>query len=96
MEEKDLFSELHLETFSEEERQRFIADVGELLQKRVLLRIAQDMKEEDKEEFEKFLEDENTTPEQVNDYLREKFPNIDEIIGEEIEAIKKDFLSVME
>jgi len=90
-----IFEELKIENLSDEEKADFLARAGELLQKRILLRIIDSMNEKEQEEFEKFLEKE-TNQEKINQYLEEKVPNLEEIIKEETEAMRKDILGFFE
>ena len=90
-----IFEELKIENLSDEEKTDFLARAGELLQKRILLRIIDSMNEREQEEFEKFLEEE-TSQEKINQYLEEKVPNLEEIIKEETEAMRKDILGFFE
>lgn len=92
----DLSSQLGLGDLSEEDRAGILAKAGQLVQRKILLRIEKEMSEEEREKFEKFLEEKGDNPDEVEKYLRENVPNIDEITKEEIEETRKDILGQME
>ena len=90
-----IFEGLGIEGLSDEEKASFLAKAGELLQKRILLRIIASMDEKGQEEFEMFLEEESNQ-EKINQYLEKKVPNLEEIIEEETEAVRKDLSEFFE
>ena len=91
-----LFGRIDLENLPEEERAEILTKAGQLIQKKILLRIEEEMSDEEKKKLEEFLEEEGEDPEKVENYLRENIPNLDEIIKEEIEETRKDILGQME
>lgn len=59
-----------------------------IIRKRVLLRAVELLPEEKQEEFNKILSEENQ--EKTDQFLGENIPNIQEVIDEEIENLKRE------
>lgn len=87
-----LIKELGIENLSPQDQTEVILEIGRVIQQNIILRTLDELKEEDKNEFDKFLADEN----KMNDYeaswnfLRSKISNFDEIVNEEVAKFKKD------
>ena len=91
--QKDLFVELNLQNLPNEKKEQFILQVGEIIQKNVVMRVITEMSESDKDEFEIVLKENN--PEKTQTFLQEKFPNLDEILKEEISKFKQQTIETM-
>jgi len=94
MEEKNLLKEniissLGLEELSEERKVVLIDNFSELAEKRILLRIMQELPKEAYDEFEKVAE---AGEDKKMEFLRLKISNLDEIIQEEILKVKKELI----
>lgn len=88
-ENNNLSSQLDLSNLSEENRAKILTKTGELLKKRILLRIEEEMNEKQMNEFQKLLEERGDDPNKIEEYLRENIPNIDEITKEEVEKTRE-------
>ena len=90
----DVLAQLGLGSISDEKKAEIISKISELAQKRIILRVTEEMSEDQRENFEKFLETEED-PAKIENYIRENIPNIDSIIEEEMSLLKNDVLSQM-
>ena len=61
-----------------------------IIQKRMVIRITNELKDEDKDEFIKMSEEKNQDV--LASFLQTKIPNLNEIITEEITNIKQELL----
>ena len=61
-----------------------------IIQKRMVIRITNELKDEDKDEFIKMSEEKNQDV--LASFLQPKIPNLNEIITEEITNIKQELL----
>ena len=90
----DVLAQLGLGNIPDEKKAEIISKISELAQKRIILRVTEEMSEDQRENFEKFLETEED-PAKIENYIRENIPNIDSIIEEEMSLLKNDVLSQM-
>jgi len=86
----DLIKELGLEKLNEQQRQEILAQIGEVLQQRLVLRMLEEMPEEKKEEFGKILQDNQEDPKVVEDFLANNIPNMEDVVLEEIGKYKTE------
>ncbi len=92
-EEKNLLSQLGLENLNEEEKAEILLKIGELVQKRAIARILDEMSEEEAKDFSSFLEDRKNGPGEIEEYLRNNVSNFEEIIEEEAKSVREDLIS---
>jgi len=90
----DILAQLGLGNIPDEKKAEIISKISELARKRIILRVTEEMSEDQRENFEKFLETEED-PTKIEAYIRENIPNIDSIIEEEMSLLKNDVLSQM-
>jgi len=87
---KNIIVELGLQDLAENRKLDLLGKMGELIQKRVLLRAIKSLSVVDKEEFDKILGREDA--QEVYHFLISKVPNIDEITDEEVIAFKEEVI----
>ena len=90
----DITKELDLKDLTEEDRQKILVQVTDSLLKRLIIRVYDKLTEADQKEFDKLAEMGNA--EKVDEFLRTKVPDLDEIRDEELEGLiseMKDFLA---
>ncbi len=94
----DLIKELGLENLSKEEQEKLLLEMGEIIQQRVMLRVAEKMSDEDKEKFVKILEEkkEGSQIVEVEGFVKEKVPEIEDIILEEIGRYKQEIKDLID
>lgn len=94
--EQNIIAELGLESLPEEQKISLLENMATLVQKRVMLRIMEILSEAEKDQFEKFLEEKGEDAPEIAEFLREKIPNLDEVVKEEIIKLKKEVLEKIE
>jgi len=92
--QKDLIVELGLQALPDDKKEEMVLRIGELIQQNVVLRIISEMPEGDKDEFEKVLSEE--TGEKTMDFLQAKFPNLNQVVEEEIAKFKQEAINQMQ
>ncbi len=93
---ENLLSQLGLENLNEEEKARILLKIGELVQKRAIARILDEMSEEEAKDFCSFLENYKDEPKKIEEYLRNNVPNFEGIIKEEAKNVREDIVSQLE
>lgn len=91
----DLIKELGLDTLSQNQQEELLLQVGEVIQQRIILRIVDEMKDEDKDRFTALLDKSDENPDEVEEFLKEKVPNLDQISVEEIGRYKGELLELI-
>lgn len=90
----DLIKELGIDKLPEEKREQVLMQMGEIIQQRTLLRLAEEMTDEQKDEFNKALDENKENPEKVTEYLQTNFPELDKIVMEEIGKYKQEIMDL--
>jgi hypothetical protein len=87
---QNIIKVLGLEDLPEKRKLALIEKMTEIIQKRLLIRITEELKEEDKDEFIKISETKDEKA--LSDFLQTKIPNLDKIILEEIIKFKQELI----
>lgn len=85
---KILFEELGLDNLSEDKKLQLMMKWGDIVQKSIIIRVIQELPEEDKEEMDQLLAREKIDAQEVYDFLDKKLPNLEEITREEINKFR--------
>ena len=86
----NIISLLGLESLSDEEKQSIIDKASELVQKRLILRLMDQLTDEQSAKLDSLAG--NATD--VYAYIAEIMPNFEEVVNEEIVAVKEQMLNV--
>ena len=86
---ENIVAALGLEILPEEKKAALIEQMAELSEKRIVLRLMQELPEKAHKEFEKIEESDNQAK---MEFLQQKFSNLAEIIQEEIVKVKKEVI----
>lgn len=92
---EDIYKELKLDEMTEADKQSLVIQITDSLIKRLMLRIYDKLKPEDRSEFDKLAESNDSK--KVDAFLKLKVPDFDEIREEELEGLikeMKDFVSM--
>jgi hypothetical protein len=92
----DLIKELGIDKLPRERQEELLAQMGEIVQQRILLRLLEELPEEDKDEFAALLEANQDNPEVVEMFLKEKVPNMDVLAMEEIGKYKSEVMELLD
>ena len=87
--QQNIIQQLDLTALDDDKKIALIDKMSEVVQKRLTLRIIEEMQEENKKEFEKILD---TTPEKVSEFLQKVFPNFLELVQEEVVRLKEELV----
>ena len=83
----NIINALKLENLPDIEKAELLYEMSQLVQDRVILRMVKDLSEIDAQEFNEIKEDDQEG--QLN-FLENKFPNLLNIINEEIKVVRKE------
>jgi uncharacterized protein YbcC (UPF0753/DUF2309 family) len=86
---ENLISALGIESLSDEKKASLIEKMAELTEKRIILRLMEELPESAHQEFEKIAGEGDQIKIQ---FLQERVPNLREIIQEEVGKVKKEIL----
>lgn len=86
--DEELLKELGLDNFSEEDKDAILASIAETLQLKIGVKLVQLLGETKLEEFNKLTE-EGKGIDAMN-YLKENVPNYEDIVKEELDALKSN------
>jgi DNA-binding MarR family transcriptional regulator len=90
----DIVKELNLDSFTEEEKNEILVQLTDSLLKRLFLRVQDNLNEQDRKELEQLSEKKDQ--QKIEEFLREKIPNLDQIRDEELRGLveeMRDFIS---
>ncbi len=90
---ENIISVLGLEDLPEERKASLIEKFSELAEKRIVLRLMEELPEEGHREFEEIAD---KGDEEKAEFLQKKFANLDEIIEEEALKVKKELFDESE
>lgn len=88
----DLSKELGLDTLPENQRVELEAKMAEVLEDRIMTSVFMSLSDDDKMELEEKLGTDN----EVMGFLKEKIPNLEILMAEEVANFKKDALALNE
>lgn len=86
---KNIVTTLGINTLPVEKQKEAMERLGAIVYQEVMLRALDILSEADKDEFEKLIE-KDPNPEKMFGFLSEKIPNLEEIVKEEAENLRKE------
>lgn len=93
----ELMKELGLDNLPQEKQEQLLVKMTEVLLKRIFVETMKKLDDQDKGKYQKLTEGKEATPAQLEEFLRSKISNYDEllqkVISEFKEEIKKEFKS---
>ena len=93
---QNIISALGIGSLPPEKQEEILESFGNIIFQAVLIRLMTELDEAGKDEFVKLLENSNGEDDAVLNFLKEKLPNLDEIVAQEVAKIKGesvDFLN---
>lgn len=88
----DLFDELGLDALSPEERVRFLEEMGGIVQQRVMIRVFDELSDEQKDELEAIIQTNPDNPQKVVEYVLVALPDYEALALEEMALYKKELV----
>ena len=89
--EANIIEALGLEALPEERKIQIVQMATDLVQKRLMLRVMEQLTEEEKDEFEKVLGGKDIDL-AAAEFIKNKVPNFDEMVQEEIIKVKQELI----
>lgn len=91
----NIIAELGLEALPEERRISIINKMADLVQQRVMLKIAELLPESDAAELQKLITEKGEADPAISAFIVEKIPTVPEMIREELVNVKKELIAHM-
>lgn len=91
----DLIKELGIDKLEQEQKEKIITDIGEIIQQRIVMRVVEELPEDKQDEFQGLLEKAQDNPEALDDFIKENIPGIEDMILEEIGEYKQGALEML-
>jgi len=92
--DQNIITVLGLQALDDNKKMELINKISDLVQKRLTLKLVQQMTEAQKDEFDKLVEAE-AGEEQMSVFLQQAFPNFLELAEQEVVKIKSELSSVV-
>jgi len=89
----NIITHLGLHNIDEKKRLQLLAEIADLLQKQIMVRLIEFLNDEEIREFFHLLE--HNEDKELSKFLDEKVPNLEEIIYQELGNIKRDLAAVL-
>ncbi|MEK7596320.1 MAG: hypothetical protein AAB564_02115 [Patescibacteria group bacterium] len=88
----DLFKELGMEILNSEEKASYIEAIGDVVNRRLIIRLMKEMDDGQKERLDKVLTEHPNNNLMLGQFLKLEMPNLQSIINEETAAYKKELI----
>lgn len=92
--EENIIELLGIAALPDEQKIKLVERMAGLVERRLLARLARDLSDEELKTLEGF--DAGGKSESATAFLREKFPNLDDLVREEVERVKREALEAAE
>ena len=87
--QQNIISELGLTALDDDKKIALIDKMSEVVQKRLTLKVVEQLSEDDKKEFTKILD---SSPEKVAEFLQKTFPDFLELVQQEVVQLKQELV----
>jgi len=88
----DLFKSLNTEALSAEERASLLESVGEVVNKRIIIRLMRELSDEQKDRLDLVLAEHPKEDFALGRFLKSEMPDFQQIINEETAVYKKELI----
>jgi hypothetical protein len=82
--------ELGLSDLPKDKQEELIIKMTEVLLKRIFLETMEKLNDQGKEEYKNLVEGENATPDQMEEFLKSKIGNYDEMVQKVVEEFREE------
>jgi hypothetical protein len=89
---KDIIKEWGLEKLPRDKQVDMVERIGKMVYQAILVRSLDILSDKEQDEFDKLLDKDETTPQDVMAFLHSKIPTFEMLLGEEREKLKVDLL----
>ena len=90
---QNIISALGISSLPDDKKVALIDKMAELVEKRIILRLMQELPKKSHQEFEKIADEDDKAK---MEFLQKSFPNLAEIIQEEVVKVKKEVIAESE
>lgn len=91
-----IFQDYNWSNVPQDQQQQIIQDTAEILYERVMLRVIESMPAEDRRELADLWEVNKDSPELVDEFIKEKTPQFNALLEQELVSYQKDLSSFMQ
>lgn len=91
---ENIIKTLGIDSLPVEKQKEAMERLGAIVYQEVMLRVLEILSEEDKDEFEKLIE-KNPDPEIMFSFLGDRISNLEEIVNEEAEKLRKESAEII-
>lgn len=88
--QKTLIEELGLNGLPQDKQEELVIKMTEVLLKRIFLETMEKLDDSGKEEYQKIAEGGNATPEQMEEFLKSKISNYDQLVQKVVDEFKEE------
>jgi hypothetical protein len=92
--QQNIIKELGLENLPEDKQTELLTTMTESVLKRITIAVLERLSEEDKKEFDKVRETDD--PDKINEFLRTKIDNYDQMVEKIIKEFKEEIKTAMQ
>ena len=89
---EDIIKEWGLKSLPKAKQEEMVERIGKLVYQAILVRSLNILSEEEQDEFDKLLDKDETTPQDVMTFLHSKIPTFQELLSGEREKLKMELL----
>lgn len=89
----NIITHLGLHNIDEKKRLQLLAEIADLLQKQIMVRLIEFLSDDEIREFFHLLE--HNEDKELSKFLDEKVPNLEEIVYQEVGKLKQDMAAVL-
>ncbi|MFA5777816.1 MAG: DUF5663 domain-containing protein [Parcubacteria group bacterium] len=90
---KTLMEELGLSDLPQDKQEELVIKMTEVLLKRIFLETMEKLDDSGKGEYQKLVESGEATPEQMEEFLKSKIANYDELVQKVVDEFKEEMKS---
>ncbi len=88
--QKTLMEELGLTDLPQDKQEELIIKMTEVLLRRIFLETMEKLDDSGKNEYQKLVEGENATPEKMEEFLKSKINNYDQLVQKVVDEFKEE------
>lgn len=92
---KDAVADLGLDHLPPAEQEKVLLQIGDIIFKKVMLRVVDELSESAKDEFTKLLDSQSQDQDAVLNFLQKKLPDFNFLVNEEVAGFKKEAVELM-
>lgn len=89
---KDVIKEWGLQSLPSEKQEEMVERIGRIMYQAILVKALDILSEKEQDEFDKLLDKDETTPQDVLVFLEKKIPTFQDLLKEEKVNLKRDLL----